>query len=129
MSYLVDSDWIVDWLKGKAPAVQLLQTLASTDTLALSTITYGEVFEGIYYGQNRAHIERIFHHFLRGTVVLPVTRRIAHQFAIIRGDLRHRGQTIGDPDVLIAATALHHNLTLVTQNRRHFQGIAGLVLY
>ena len=51
------------------------------------------------------------------------------RFALIRGDLRYRGELIGDPDILIAATALHHNLTLVTGNVRHFQRIAGLALY
>ena len=38
-------------------------------------------------------------------------------------------ELIGDPDVLIAATAMYHNLTLVTQNQRHFQRIAGLAIY
>lgn len=127
MIYLLDSDWIVDYLKGKAAAVQLLQSFAN-DSLTISTITYGEVFEGIYYGQNKAQIERIFRQFLRGISVLSVTRQIAYHFAIIRGDLRQRGEIIGDPDILIAATALHHNLTLVTQNTRHFQRIPGLLL-
>lgn len=34
-----------------------------------------------------------------------------------------------DPDLLIAATALHHDLTLVTRNRKHFERIPGLDLY
>lgn len=126
--YLIDSDYVVDWLKGKAPAVHLLQSLVRDD-LAISAITYGEVFEGIYYGHNRRQIERVFRQFLHGVSALPVTRLVAHRFGVIRGDLRQRGQTIGDPDVLIAATALHHNRTLVTQNRRHFQRIPGLSLY
>ena len=96
------------------------------DALAISAITYGEVFEGIYYGHNRRQIERVFRLFLHGVTVLPVTRLVAHRFGVIRGDLRQRGQTTGDPDVLIAATALHHNRTLVTQNKRHFQRISGL---
>ena len=58
-----------------------------------------------------------------------MTRPIAHQFGIIRGDLRQRGLGIGDPDVFIAATAMHHALTLVTQNIRHFGRIPGLLLY
>jgi len=36
---------------------------------------------------------------------------------------------IGDFDILIAATALHHDLTLVTRNRRHFERIPNLALY
>lgn len=128
MTYLLDSDWIIDWLKGRSPAIALVQTLAA-DPLAISAVTYGEVFEGIYYGQNRREIERTFRRFLYGVTVLPVTRPIAHQFGIIRGDLRQRGLGIGDPDVFIAATAMHYALTLVTQNIRHFGRIPGLVLY
>lgn len=129
MSYLIDSDWVIDWLKGQPAAVQLLQNLAATYALAISAITYGEVFEGIYYGHNRVQIERVFRQFLRGVTVLPVNRQIAHRFAIVRGALRQQGQIIGDPDILIAATALHHSLTLVTQNKRHFQRVTGLVIY
>ncbi len=36
------------------------------------------------------------------------------------------GQLIGNPDLLIAATALYHNLTLLTHNTRHFSRISGL---
>lgn len=59
MSYLLDSDWVVDWLRGRVPALSLVQELAS-DALAISVITYGEAFEGIYYGQSRTEIERTF---------------------------------------------------------------------
>lgn len=128
MTHLLDSDWIIDWLKGRSPAIALVQTLAA-DPLAISAVTYGEGFEGIYYGQNRREIERTFRRFLSGVTVLPMTRPIAHQFGIIRGDLRQRGLGIGDPDVFIAATAMHHALTLVTQNIRHFGRIPGLILY
>ena len=51
------------------------------------------------------------------------------RFGVVRGDLQRRGQTIGDPDILIAATALHHDLTLLTRNLRHFTRIPGLMLY
>lgn len=51
------------------------------------------------------------------------------RFARLRGDLRRKGQLIGDPDILIAATALHHDLMLVTRNLRDFQRVPGLTLY
>jgi len=51
------------------------------------------------------------------------------QYARIRGVLRAQGQLIGDLDTLIAATALHHDLTLTTQNTRHFSRIPDLKLY
>ncbi len=50
MTYLVDSDYVADWLKGRSAAIQLLTTLRQ-DGLAISDITYGEIYEGIYYGR------------------------------------------------------------------------------
>jgi len=57
-----------------------------------------------------------------------LSRPILRRFALLRGDLRARGQIIGDPDLLIAATALHRDMTLVTRNTRHFSRIVGLKL-
>lgn len=125
MKYLVDTDWVVDYLKGKSPIVEHLKALAS-DGLAVSLITYGEIYEGIYFGRDPQRHEVGFASFLRGVSVLPLNRAIMRQFARVRGDLRSKGQLFGDPDLLIAATALHHNLTLLTHNSRHFARIPGL---
>ncbi len=51
------------------------------------------------------------------------------RFGVIRGELQRRGEAIGDPDLLIAATALDHDLTLLTRNRKHFTRIPNLKLY
>ena len=128
MSYLVDSDYVADWLKGRPDAVRLLTTLR-TDGLAISVITYGEIYEGVYYGRDPAAAERGFRQFLRAVTVLPTTRTIMRRFARLRGDLRALGQLIGDMDLLIAATALAADLTLVTRNRRHFARIPDLRLH
>ncbi len=50
-------------------------------------------------------------------------------YATIRGQLHATGMSIGDNDLLIAATALRHDLTLVTRNRRHFDRIPDLRLH
>ena len=128
MTYLVDTDWVADYLKGRPTVVEQLHIL-SGDGLAISVITYGEIYEGIFYGTNAAHHARIFRQFLRGVDVLNFNRPIMQQFARIRGDLRRQGQMIGDLDTLIAATALHHDLTLIIRNRAHFERIPVLRLY
>ena len=128
MSYLIDSDWVAAFLKGRADATALLNTL-SPDGLAISVITYGEIYEGIYYGMDPKGRERGFLEFLRGVRVLPLNRRIMKRFASIRGDLRSKGLLIGDMDLIIAATAITHDLALVTGNVRHFQRVQGLAIY
>lgn len=59
-----------------------------------------------------------------------MTTDIMERFAIIRGQLsRHERRQIGDMDLLIAATALHYDLTLLTRNLRDFQIVPRLRLF
>lgn len=78
MTYLVDSDWVADYLKGRAVAHSLLDTLV-LDGMAISIVTYAEVLEGIYDGHEPVHHERVFRQFLHAVRVLGVTRRYAVQ--------------------------------------------------
>lgn len=128
MRYLGDSDWIADYLVGKQVAAALLERLVS-EGIGVSLITLGEIYEGIYHGRDPKRSEAGFRQFLAGVRILPLTRPIIQRFARIRGDLRRKGLLIGDPDLFIAATALHHELTLVTRNRRHFERISDLEVY
>lgn len=125
MKYLVDSDWVIDYLVGKQQAIVLLSTLAK-EGIAVSLITLGEIYERIYYGRDPQRSEEGFRKFLRGVTVLPLNRSIMQRFGRIRGDLRHRSLLIGDPDILIAATTMYHDLTLVTRNRKDYERIPAL---
>ena len=128
MKYLVDSDYVADYLKGRTTATDLLNTLLQ-DGIAISIITFAEVYEGIYYGHNRSHYTHIFQQFLQGVSVLGITRSIAKQYARMRGELGRKGQLIDQPDLFIAATAIYHKLTLVTRNIKDYQRIPNLKLY
>ena len=128
MKYLADSDWVADYLKGRPAAVQLLDSLF-TDGLAISIITFAEVYEGIYYSTDPNHNEGVFRRFLEGIPVLGINRTIARRFALARGELRAKGQLTSQTDLFIAVTAIYHNLTVVTRNYRDFQRIPGLKLY
>ena len=128
MTYLIDTDWIVDYLKGKEPAVPILESLAQRGS-AISLITYGEIYEGIYYGKEHERHEKGFTGLLQIVDVLRLNQPILQEFAHLRGALRAQGQLIGDFDILIAATALQHDLVLVTHNLRHFSRIPNLKLY
>ncbi len=65
---------------------------------------------------------------LRRYTVLNLDRDIAWKAAQISRHLRSAGRAIGDNDLWIAATAIHHQLPLVTRNTQHFQRIADLML-
>jgi tRNA(fMet)-specific endonuclease VapC len=128
MTYLVDTDYIADYLKGYKAATTLLNSILSQG-ISISIITFAEAYEGIYYGQNRAQHEQGFRQLVKTIPVLSITRSVALQFARIRGELRAKGLLIPDPDLYIAATALQHHLTLVTRNVKDYQRIPDLKLY
>jgi len=128
MTYLIDSDYIADYLKGKSPATTLLKTLFPKG-IAISIVTFAEIYEGIYYGHDPERYKEVFRHFLKGVRVLGINQETAKQFALIRGELRKKGQLIPQPDLFIAATAIHHNLTLVTRNLKDYTRIPQLRYY
>ncbi len=100
-----------------------------TQGLAVSAITVGEVLEGAYLDMDvEAALARYRRH-LEGFAVLDVTGAVVEVFAQIRASLRRQGNLIPDMDLLIAATALAFDLTLLTRNRRHFTRVPGLRLY
>jgi len=128
VSYLVDSDWLIDAFIGVPTAVNVLTRLRG-EGLAVSIITYGELFEGAIGAPDPTTELARFRRFLARLTLLSLDDAIMERFARIRADLRRQGQLIPDLDLLIAATALEAELTLVTRNVRHFARIPELTLY
>ena len=58
----------------------------------------------------------------RSCNVLPVTAEIAQGAGRLRGEFQSKGETRTQADMLIASTARHHQLTLVTRNAQDFEG-------
>ena len=128
MKYIIDSDYVADYLVAKPQAITLLSSLAQ-EGISISMITVGEIYEGIYYGYNPQQGQERFQKFLQTVDTYRLTQAIMQRFARIRGELRRTGQIIGDFDILIAATAIQHRLTLVTRNIKHYQRIPDLKMY
>lgn len=127
MRYLVDTDWIIDGISN-APGVLATLDRLSSEGVAVSIITLGEVFEGAHLSPDPQAELAVYRQFLAGYVVLPLTDSIMERFASIRALLRRQGNLIPDLDLLIAATALTENLSLLTRNARHFERIPDLLL-
>lgn len=89
--------------------------------MALSVVCLEEIFFGLAWKPN-ARIRSWFEEFLEQyCLVLPVSGKIARHCALLRGQLRARGKIRSQADMLIAATAQLHQLTLVTRNTRDFE--------
>jgi predicted nucleic acid-binding protein len=130
MRYLVDSDWLVDALVGIPAAVQMLDRLLDQgNEVNVSIISVGDFYEGTYDAPDPQEHLRHFRVFLSRIPVVPLSDPIMEVFARTRSDLRRQGQLIPDFDIAIAATALHHDLVLITRNLRHFGRISDLRLH
>ena len=64
--------------------------------------------------------------FLDGVIILDLTEQVAETFGDVRASLLDVGRPVPALDLLIAATALHHGLTLVTHNVRDYASVPGL---
>lgn len=125
MAYLLDTDYAIQALAGRQPAVGTLTRMAGSP-IALSIITLAELYERAFTSPNpQAHLAS-FRDFWHLYHLLPLTEPIVERFAELRSGLRRRGDLIPDFDLLIAATALEHDLTLLTFNQRHFRRIPDL---
>jgi predicted nucleic acid-binding protein len=118
----------IDPFLGFPTAVNLLGQLRQ-EGLAVSIISSGELFEGAISAPDQASKLARFRRFLARLALLPLDDATMERFARLRADLRRRGQFSPDLDLLIAATALHHDLTLLTRNVRHFHRIPELRHY
>ncbi len=126
--YIVDTDWIIQGLAGYEPAVGTIVRLA-TSRVYISIVTVGEIYERAFLFANaQAHLDS-FRVILARYQVLNLSDPIMEHFTEIRAYMRRRGQMISDFDILIAVTALVHDLTVLTFNRRHFERIPDLTLY
>ena len=126
--YLVDTDWVVDYLNDVPNVTDRLRDLIRRRAVALSIISLAELFEGVLYSIEPDRSNLALRRFVRGVRLLDIDREVARRFGKERGRLRKMRGLIGDLDLLIGATALRHNLTLLTNNHRHFERIHGLKL-
>ena len=121
MTFLVDTN-VISELARPAPSPAVTGWMSSLDELSISVITLDEVLFGLTLKPN-LRVQRWFEGFLElHCQVLDVTSAIARQAGILRAQLSPRGQRRTQADMLIAATAAHHGMTLATRNQRDFAG-------
>jgi tRNA(fMet)-specific endonuclease VapC len=127
MAYLVDSDWVIDYLAGSLEALELLDRLAD-DGVAISIVTYMEVFQGVERSDDPQGAERQLSAFLQSVPLLPMSPAVARRCARLRETLRRQGKRVHNRalDLLIAATAIEHELTLVTRNLQDYTDITDI---
>jgi predicted nucleic acid-binding protein len=120
-SLLIDTDVLIDYLRGRAEAVTYLEGLQ--EPLLVSAITVAELYAGVREGAERTALEQ----FLAAFEVVSVDEASAVKGGLFRRDYG-KSHATGLADALIAATAESRQATLVTLNAKHFPMIANLLV-
>jgi tRNA(fMet)-specific endonuclease VapC len=130
MAYLLDSDVVIDHLADDVAAQRLFARLAP-DGLTISVITYMEVYQGVLASPDPVQAEAKLDAFLSAAPIVPFSAAVARRCAQVRSDLKQQGKRVRSRalDLLTAATAMEHDLILVTRNVADYEDIPGLSLH
>ena len=115
---LVDTDVLIDYLRGVPAAVDALLALGE---VSVSVVSVAELFAGFRGAREQADIGRL----LAECQVLPITEDVAREAGLFKKKY-FASHSVELPDAMIAATALVYRLALFTLNVKHYPMVAGL---
>ncbi|OBI42942.1 hypothetical protein A5707_05715 [Mycobacterium kyorinense] len=121
---IVDTDLVVDFLRGKGPGVPLVRELIADHRLRVTAITAFELRVGTDFLAGRDDILRLVR-----SRAFPLDPVSALRAGDVAATLRAAGQDIGMADCLQAGICLNFELPFATRNRKHFDRVAGLRLF
>ena len=125
--YLLDTNCISELVRVRPdPSVLAWMEAADETLLYLSVLTLGEIrkdLAGLPQGKRRTHLEAWLEIELRARFagrILPIDVSVAERWGSLAASAKSEGKTLSTIDGLIAATAFHHNLTIVSRNIHDF---------
>jgi len=126
--YLFDTDALSMIIK-KNPSTSFLRKLASVspERQFTTAINVGELIYGAYKSTRPEYfIEKLENLVLPNIQTLSFDEDSAKVYGKLRAEQEKKGLPLSEPDLRIASIALHHNLTVITGNVRHFSRVQGL---
>ena len=127
LKYLLDTNIVIYVIK-RRPRDALDRFNREQGHMAVSSITLAELIHGAEKSRDPARNLAVVEDFFSRLVVLPCGEKAAWHYGSIRTTLEKAGTPIGVNDLHIAAHARSEGLTLVSNNRREFERVPGLVL-
>ena len=124
--YLLDTNVCIRYLNGRSPAIRNKLQATNARDIYVCSIVKAELFYGAMRSNNPQRSLANQRKFLKLFTSLPFDDDVALVYGDVRAYLAGQGTPIGSNDLQIAATALKHNLTLVTHNTREFARVPNL---
>ena len=128
MKFMLDTNICIFLIKKKPENVFKKLMDVMEEGIAISIITLAELEHGVALSAYPEKNSNALTQFLAIMNVLPFDEKSASQYGMIRADLQRKGTLIGQMDMLIAAHAKAHRLTIVTNNVREFMRVEGLIV-
>jgi len=123
--YLLDTDILIYSLKAHEIVQQNLRHHLH-DPINVSAVTLMELYYGAYKSQKIANNLAKVKAIENSLEIIPVNREMVEIFGVLKSDLEKVGKPLDDFDLILAATAMSHNLIIVTNNEKYFGRIDGL---
>ena len=123
---MLDTNAASGLVKGQPKVIARFKAEAP-DSVCLSAVTEGEMLYGVARRPEARRLRAALNEFLAAIDVLPWTSATARRYANLRAGLERQGRPLSALDLMIAAHAVEHDMTLVT-NDRAFSAIPGLRL-
>ena len=128
MNYLLDTDVLVDLLRGDPIVIEnLKQKNIVIGEEFISVLSVFELMEGAYLANRESELILI-KELINTLYVLNLNQKIASEAGKISSFLKKKGKNIGTGDILIGATAVVENKILITRNSKHFSAIPNIKL-
>ncbi len=124
----LDTDILIDLLRGESKTVEEIKQLEDKFELVTTAINLFELYYGAYKIGRERNIEAV-KEVARRVEVLNLTEKSAEISGKILAELEKRGEAIDFRDVMIAGIVIENNITLYTRNVKHFKRVAGINLY
>ena len=87
VSFLIDTDWVIDHLNSLSPATKRLREL-EPQGIAINIITVAELWEGVIFSRDRRRSETMLREFVKNVRVIAIDEETCERFGQIRGTLR-----------------------------------------
>ena len=127
MAYLIDTDTIIFALRKDKSVLTKFEENKHIP-ISISMITYAELLFGARRSQNEQQNMIKVYHIRELYPIEALNEGVMEIYAEIKAKMFSKGMRIEDMDLLIAATAIYNDLTLVTNNTKHFEKIPYLKL-
>lgn len=124
--YLLDSCVCIDIMKGKLPSAYEIMRHSDPKMFGVPAIVVAELNYGIEKSKRVRENRLLTERFLPPLTIIAFDEKCARVYGVIREQLQKEGRQIGPNDLLIAATAIANQATLVSNSHKEFRRIRGL---